>query len=357
MPGLTAIPDFPHDVPTHPLLIIDYELVKNGDTEEIDKLWKAATELGFWYLKNHGVDDDVNAMFDLGQETFALPLEEKLKFDQGNDGCAFGYKPAGVQFLYQQNVKDVVEALAISKDDALAWPTRFHRAYPSTINACMDSVVKPFVQKSLAINHFLIDVLNDRLGLTKGSLATFHNATQASGCSARLIRAPPLTDHEDNAFLNPHTDFGSLSLVYNRLGGLQVLPPGSDKWFYVKPLPGHAVCNVGDALHFFSGGILRSNIHRVVPPPKEQARHERWSLVYFTRPNDAVVLRALAQDSAAVAQAVRDAPPGTYEAGATASEWLTRRLKAQRVANYTSEDSWKDYQGTEGTSILELSAI
>ena len=32
----------------------------------------------------------------------------------------------------------------------------------------------------------------------------------------------------------------------------------------IQPLPGHAVCNVGDALNIFSGGILRSNIHRVV---------------------------------------------------------------------------------------------
>ena len=72
------------------------------------------------------------------------------------------------------------------------------------------------------------------------------------------------------------------SFLHNRLGGLQVLPPGSDKWFYIKvralphvlflsadvhmpkPLPGHAICNIGDSLNIFSGGILRSNIHRVV---------------------------------------------------------------------------------------------
>ena len=47
MPGLT-FPPFPQDVPTHPLLVIDYQLVKSGDTDELDKLWKAATELGFW---------------------------------------------------------------------------------------------------------------------------------------------------------------------------------------------------------------------------------------------------------------------------------------------------------------------
>ena len=31
-----------------------------------------------------------------------------------------------------------------------------------------------------------------------------------------------------------------------------------------QPMEGHIICNIGDALHFFSGGILRSNIHRVM---------------------------------------------------------------------------------------------
>lgn len=48
MPGLNIQPSFPEDVPTHPLLVIDYELICAGDAGEIDKLWKAATQLGFW---------------------------------------------------------------------------------------------------------------------------------------------------------------------------------------------------------------------------------------------------------------------------------------------------------------------
>lgn len=47
----------------------------------------------FWTfsLKNHGVDYEVNEMFDMGAETMALPLDEKLKFEQGNDGMSFGF--------------------------------------------------------------------------------------------------------------------------------------------------------------------------------------------------------------------------------------------------------------------------
>ena len=43
-----AFPPFPDNVPTHPLLVVDYELIKRGDEAEKDKLWEAATKLGFW---------------------------------------------------------------------------------------------------------------------------------------------------------------------------------------------------------------------------------------------------------------------------------------------------------------------
>ena len=41
-------------------------------------------------LKNHDVDVEVKGMFDMATETMKLPLEEKLKFEQGDDGQSFG---------------------------------------------------------------------------------------------------------------------------------------------------------------------------------------------------------------------------------------------------------------------------
>ncbi|KAH9936866.1 Clavaminate synthase-like protein [Epithele typhae] len=351
MPGLTTYPPFPQDVPTCPLLVVDYELIKAGDADEIERLWRAATEMGFWYLMNHGVYEEAEAMFTMGEETIALTLEEKLLFEQGDHGVSFGYKAAGVQFTDDKGTRDVTEFVNISKDDALAWPAVARRTYPSAVNTRMESTIMPFVKKSLAINNHLIGVLNDKLGLPAGTLASLHKVEEFSGCTARFIRAPPYPGSEEKTFLTAHTDFGSLSFLHNRLGGLQVLPPGSDQWFYVKPLPGHAICNIGDALNIFSGGILRSNIHRVVPPPREQAEYERHSVVFFTRPNDAVELRALSAQSERIAAAVANAPPGKYAPGVTAMEWLVRRVKSQRVTNYKGPESWTDRRGTEDTAI------
>lgn len=120
--------------------------------------------------------------------------------------------------------------------------------------------------------------------------------------------------------------------------------------FFYQPIPRHAICNVGDALALFSGGILRSNLHRVLydflltistfvhvafsrPPPLSQAGIERFSLVYFTRPGNSVILRALVDESPLIAEAVSRGPEKNYETGSTALEWFSRRIKNQRIKN------------------------
>ena len=41
-------------------------------------------------LKNHGVDLDVDQMFEMGAETMRLSMEEKMRYEQGDDGMSFG---------------------------------------------------------------------------------------------------------------------------------------------------------------------------------------------------------------------------------------------------------------------------
>ncbi|KAH9912908.1 Clavaminate synthase-like protein [Epithele typhae] len=280
MPGLTPYPPSPQDVPTSPLFVIDYERIKARDADEIEALEGCGDGVlvvsgcSVLDLMNHGVHEEAEGMFAMGEETIALTLKEKLLFEQ------------------DKGTRDVPEFVNIFKDDALAWPAVARRMYPSVVNALMQSTITPFVKKSLAINNRIIGVLKDKLGLPGGTLASLHKVEGFSGCIARFLRAPPYLGPE-KTFLTAHTDFGTLLLLHSRLGGLQVLPPGSDQWFYIKPLPGHAICNIGDAFNIFSGGILRSNIHCVVPPSREQAQYERHSVVFFTRPNDTIELCAL----------------------------------------------------------------
>ncbi|KAG8219208.1 hypothetical protein J3R82DRAFT_26 [Butyriboletus roseoflavus] len=353
MPG-TVLPPFPADVHAHPLLVIDFDLLKAGDPAEIDRLWEAATSIGFWYLKNHGAEQETSDMFDMGAETMALPLEEKMKFEQGDEGRSFGYKKAGANAVDASGQLDAVEFINVSKDDALAFPNVVHRTYPPPTTAAIPTAVAPFVRKSLEVNNTVLRILNDKLGLPKGTLERLHSHEEPSGSESRVIRSPPMPGKAvaDKATLGAHTDFGSLSFLHNRLGGLQVIPPGHTEWLYVKPLPGHAVCNIGDALSVFSGGILQSNIHRVVPPPGIQGEHERWSLVFFTRPGNSKVLRALVEDSPLIADAVQKHPGRDFETGSTAAEWFARRVKYQRINNRKGPETWAASRGTEHNTVV-----
>ncbi|KAJ7661592.1 hypothetical protein DFH06DRAFT_376782 [Mycena polygramma] len=345
MPSI-HFPAFPEDVPTHPLLVVDYSLLIAGDRAEIDKLWDAATNLGFWYLNNHGADELAEGMFQMAAETMLLPMEEKLKFEQGDGGNSFGYKAAGANAVDASGQPDTVEFINIAKDDALAWPQQARRAYPPTVNARMDNSVTPFVKRSIEVNDTLLQIFNDRLGLPANALKSRHTMEEHSGSETRVIKNPPSPNTPTKIAIGAHTDFGTLSFLHNRLGGLQVLVPGSEDWQYIKPLPGHAICNMGDALALFSGGILRSNLHRVVPPPGAQSQFERWSLVYFTRPGNDVQLRALVEDSQIIADAVARADK-SFKTGCTSLEWFTRRIKNQRMDNRTGPETWMKSRGTE----------
>lgn len=91
----------------------------------------------------------------------------------------------------------------------------------------------------------------------------------------------------------------------------------------------------------FTSGVLRSNIHRVISPPGEQADSTRMSLVYFARPEDDVVLKVL--QGSDVIDAKRKEAGGGDEDGEeiTAKEWILRRALGRRTGG--------NYEASHGT--------
>lgn len=197
------------------------------------------------------------------------------------------------------------------------------------------------MQQSHALVNLLLNLLNHQLGLPHEKLSSLHRLASASGDQVRWVHAPPQPMDDRKTSLGQHTDFGSVTVLFNRLGGLQVLPPNSDEWCYVKPLRGHAVINLGDAMVKFSAGILRSNIHRVINPPGQQADHTRMSLVYFARPADDVILKAL-DGSTLIDEKRRQDPDELDEQEITSKEWILRRALGRRQGG-----DWTKAGGTE----------
>jgi isopenicillin N synthase-like dioxygenase len=193
-----------------------------------------------------------------------------------------------------------------------------------------------------------------------------------SGDQVRFVRAPPQPKDDRRTALGEHTDFGSVTVLFNRLGGLQVrlpasvqaVPPESgtsdstltgseatpdtteaqEQWVYVRPIPSHAIINLGDALVKFSAGILRSNIHRVVSPPGAQAETTRLSLVYFSRPEDDVPLRALKESELIGAKAGHE-----DEEVLSSKEWVLRRALGRRgVGRFEDSGGTEEVRGMRG---------
>ena len=178
----------------------------------------------------------------------------------------------------------------------------------------------------------LIKVLETNLGLVPGALADLHRLPERSADHVRWTAHAVSTYSEERAKRAEHTDFGSFTILFNWLGGLQLLLPQTEKWVWVKPVPGSAVINLGDAMVKFTSGILRSNIHRVVPAYGAQAHLKRTSLIYFARPEDDVVLKRIQGGIISDRPAVKG-----EDESITAVDWIFRRSLGDLMGIYTFE--------------------
>ncbi|THU94792.1 hypothetical protein K435DRAFT_798632 [Dendrothele bispora CBS 962.96] len=71
------------------------------------------------------------------------------------------------------------------------------------------------------------------------------------------------------------------------------------------------------------------------PPPGEQSKLNRCSLVYFTRPGNPIVLRALKDKSSLINKAVQSSNNTINDPEETTEQWFMCRIKNQRVKNIT----------------------
>ncbi|KAK4542485.1 hypothetical protein LTR36_006737 [Oleoguttula mirabilis] len=362
------LPPFPDDVPTAPLLRLSLKKLLDRDPQEETSLWRACCDLGFFYLDLRSGEQskrdsfhedgdgelngdallkDADALFHLGEQLFSLPDAEKQKYDFKDQGSYFGYKGLGSGVLDSKGTRDRNEFYNTSKDDHLGLSERLPA--PDLLQKDDSrALLKSYMQRSHAIVSLILGQLNSRLGLPSETLQSLHRLRGASGDQVRWVRSPPQPMDDRKLALGEHSDFGSVTILFNRLGGLQVLPPNSEEWCYVKPLRGHCIVNLGDAMVKFTAGILRSNIHRVVNPPGEQGGSTRMSLVYFARPEDEVVLKVLEGSEMIRDKHAAQQGGSADEEQITAKEWIMRRAMGRRAGG-----DWAKSAGTEGERLKQ----
>lgn len=114
------LPPFPKDVSIAPLLRVKLSRLLSGDQAEIDRLFKASRELGFFYLDVRGESAGeqlvgyARELFGEGRKVFDLPVEKKVTYDLGSRGSHFGYKGYGAGTVDASGSKDRNEFYNVS---------------------------------------------------------------------------------------------------------------------------------------------------------------------------------------------------------------------------------------------------
>lgn len=195
--------------------------------------------------------------------------------------------------------------------------------YPETIRQ-NQVLLKSFCALGHDVASIIFRHLDAQLHLPPGTLISLHPFDGPSNCSGTVVRwvkCIPQPAHDQGISFVAHHDFGTITILFNILGGLQILPPGENcEWSYICPRPRHAVINVGDALARFTGGILRPVLHRVNCAPGAQASLTRYSISYFVRPEDNVIYKRLIGSDI-----IPQPAEGEVEEEITVREWNARR--------------------------------
>ncbi|WFD40107.1 uncharacterized protein MJAP1_003092 [Malassezia japonica] len=347
-----------------PLHTLDLSEIKGENFDEIppkvvEQVGRAFSEDGFLYAINHGLPwEKVLRQFAIGQYAFDGVTDAEKKrclADMLNAGSFVGYKPMG---HWQINgVKDRIEQLNFGSQ---TFTPEKRARFPEQMQPLIDEIHEFANFNHDVILRKILNVLSLVLKLPVDTLWNLSKEPEKRGLDLlryALYRPPPKEDDQavSGVRLQGHTDFNSVSILWSQpITSLEVLMP-DNKWRMVRYRPNAIVLNLGDAMHFLSGGYLKQTIHRVVAPPEDQAHYNRLGLFYFALFNDDVPLNPLL-DSPVVREAYkgrnffaeREAqglPPPT------AGDWERMRVRAYGQGNSKKGSDGHDHEKIGGVDV------
>ncbi|KAF7916061.1 uncharacterized protein EAE97_012152 [Botrytis byssoidea] len=293
-------PPFPSNIPVADLLILSFAKLAANDGHESRALFEASRHIGFFQLDFTGClfgDQflkDTEKTFDLNAELYALSKLELDEYAYNPPISLFRYKPLGYHKIGK--VGDRVELYGISHDDITGASEPL--ANPGCIERCRPQL-KTYIEQANEIVNIILGHLEKHLKLPLGTFAQLHSMTKPSGSVLRMLKYEPQPADDRRTAMMGYTDITALTLLFSATGGLQILDDDADphlesSWTHIKPRPSTCIVNLGDAMVEWTGGILRSAMHRVTSPPGDQSSMTRYVVGYFSRPAGDSLMKRLA---------------------------------------------------------------
>ncbi|MFZ0490326.1 MAG: 2-oxoglutarate and iron-dependent oxygenase domain-containing protein [Salegentibacter sp.] len=285
----------------------------------VKEIGQAYEEIGFVALKNHFLSDElVEELYKEVKAFFDLPLEVKKKYEIEELAGQRGYTSFGKEHAKGKKEGDLKEFWHFgqepSKDADLT------EEYPENVQV---KELKDFNHVGMESYRMLektgIYVLR-ALALYIGLDEHYFDHWASNGNSIlRPIHYPPITEEPKGAVrAGAHGDINLITLLMGAsTGGLQVLRKDGE-WIDAIPQEDELVINVGDMLERLTNNKLRSTIHRVINPPREEWSKPRFSIPFFMHPRSEMPLNCLEE-------CINEDHPKHYE-DIKAGEFLNQRL-------------------------------
>jgi len=256
----------------------------------------ACTRVGFFYIANHGVPQDlVAAMFAQCPRFFDLPLEQKMQWHVKNSPHYLGYVAMHDENANPELSKgDLHEAFDFIAEDVRVdgrlwegdfrkvgnqWPTGlpgFHEVMREYSIAMRRLARRLFGAFALAL-----ELLEDH----------FTAASSKPMTLIRILYYPSQPGPFDEARMGTgaHTDHECFTvLCQDTVTALQV-KNRRGAWIDAPPIPGAFVVNIGDLMARWTNGIFASTPHRVA----NLSGRARYSIPCFVGANADAVIEAL----------------------------------------------------------------
>ena len=285
-------------VPFDTIPVIDFAVMQSSDRahrqEVADRLYQACIQVGFFYVKNHGVPQPViDRAFAQAQRFFALPLEEKMKIHISYSRNHRGYVP-----LLEENTDPTAKgdlheaidfALEVADDDpdVLAGKMLYgSNVYPNLPD--FREAIDRYYQELYQLGRRIFQAFALALDLPEDY---FENKITKPLAQLRLLRYPPQMGTIDQRQIGTgaHSDYECFTiLMQDDVGGLQVLN-SSGEWIAAVPIPGTFVVNIGDQMARWTNDLFSSTVHRAI----NRSGKERYSMPYFFGPNYDTVIDTL----------------------------------------------------------------